>query len=251
MRAKCYARTVGGIGNQLFIVAAGYAYSKKYNKDIVIDADGWSTSQGNSCLSYKDNIFKNIEYGSSSSESIHNISEKRFNYDELPFVDGSVAITGYFQSLKYFEDYKNEFLSLISLPDVEMPILKNKNVAFHIRRGDYLKYKDKHYVCNTEYFNNQFENFKGYQINLFTDSPEHVSKEFETYDFNLIKSSSDLMDLSMISKHDNIVCSNSSFSWWASLLGTPKNQIIVPDKWFHNFEPHEDIYREEFTKVPV
>lgn len=251
MKAKCYAKPVGGIGNQLFIIAAGYAYSKKYDKDIVIDADGWATSQGNSCISYKDNIFKNFEYGSAPPELVHHISENRFNYDELPFFNDSVTINGYFQSLKYFKDYKDDFISLISLPDIDMPILENQNVAFHIRRGDYLNYKNLHYVCDTDYFNNQFDNFKDYQVNVFTDSPEYVSEEFKTYNFNLIKSPSDIIDLTIMSNHDNIVCSNSSFSWWASLLGIPKKKIIVPDKWFHNFQPHEDIYRPEFIKVPV
>jgi len=251
VNTKCYAKVVGGIGNQLFIVAAGYAYSKKYNKDIVIDVNACSPSQKHYCDFYKDNIFKNFEYGHAPPEIIHNIAEKRFNYDELPFFEDSVSIYGYFQSLKYFEEYKDEFISSISLPDIDMPILENNHVAFHIRRGDYLIYNTIHYVCNTEYFNTQFDNFKDYQINVFTDSPEYVSEEFKKYNFNLIKSSSDIMDLTIMSNHNNIVCSNSSFSWWASLLGKPKTKIIVPDKWFHNFQPHEDVYRPEFIKVSV
>ena len=93
--------------------------------------------------------------------------------------------------------------------------------------------------------------FEGLQQNVFTDSLDYVSQEFHDMKFNIIKSQSELLDLSLMSKHENIICSNSSFSWWASLLGIPKKKIIVPDKWFHNFQPHEDIYRPEFIKVPV
>lgn len=251
MNTKCYVNPIGGLGNQLFIIAAGYAYSRKYNKDLIIDSRNWNTSQGNSCVSYKETIFNKFNYGDSGQELIQNISEKRFNYDELPYFEDSVSIHGYFQSIKYFEDYENEFISLLSLPKVDTSFINNHHVAFHIRRGDYLIYDKLHYVCDTLYFDKQFDEFKGYQINVFTDSPEYVLKEFKNYNFNLIQTSSDIMDLTIMSNHENIVCSNSTFSWWASLLTKNKTKIIVPDKWFHNYQPHEDIYRSEFIKVPV
>jgi hypothetical protein len=46
-----------------------------------------------------------------------------------------------------------------------------------------------------------------------------------------------------------LICSNSSFSWWASFIGVKKNKIIVPKIWFKNIQNHDDIYREEFTKI--
>lgn len=249
--SNCYVNVIGGIGNQLFQIAAGYAYSKRHNKKLIINPYNWAAGQGKNPLDYKIDIFKNFEYGTNINEDVKSIQEKRFNYDELPFVHGSVSINGYFQSLKYFEDVKDEFISLLNLPDISTYNLKNNNVAVHIRRGDYLNYPDLHHVCKTEYFKNQLLEFKESTVNVFTDSIDYVLNEFDGCDFNVIRSNSELADLTLMSKHENIICSNSSFSWWASLLGTPKNKIIVPDKWFHNFQPHEDIYRSEFIKVPV
>ncbi len=248
---NCYVNVIGGIGNQLFQIAAGYAYAKKHDKKLIINPYKWCAGQGTNPLVYKDNIFKHFEYGNYLTGNVISIHEKRFNYDELPFHNGNVALNGYFQSLKYFKEYKNQFISLLNLPNISTKISESNNVAVHIRRGDYLKYPNLHYVCKTNYFKEQLSKFEGCQQNVFTDSVDYVLNEFSDCNFNIIKSNSELEDLTLMSKHENIICSNSSFSWWASLLGTPKNKIIVPDKWFHNFQPHEDIYRSEFIKVSV
>jgi len=247
---KCYARLAGGVGNQLFITAAAYAYSKKYNKELCLDGDNWVGHQGKPANEYRDTIFKNFIYDSSYLSGTTPILEKRCNYDDPPEIDGSVAFCGYFQSLKYFEEYKDDFIKELNLPEVDVSILNKKNVAFHIRRGDYLTFKDIYGICGTKYFEDHFKKFEDYQINVFTDSPEHVLDEFEKYDFNLIQTSSELNDLTLMSKHDSMVCSNSTFSWWASLIGNTKT-VIVPDKWFLDGREHEDIYRPDMIKYEL
>jgi hypothetical protein len=246
--SKCFVNVCGGIGNQLFQIATGYAYSKKYDKELVINASNWHGHQGIHSLKYKDTIFKNFKYGIPVTRDIIGIHEQELKYSELEFKLGNVALNGYFQSLKYFDDYKAEFISKLCLPTVKTSILGNKTVAFHIRRGDYLKFSNVHYVCDTNHFNKMFETFDDYTINVFTDSPEHVLKEFEQYNFNLIQTSSELNDLTLMSLHDNIVCSNSSFSWWASILGSEKNKIIVPSRWFNDREC-DDIYYDGMIKI--
>jgi hypothetical protein len=248
---NCFVKVSGGIGNQLFQLAAGYTYSKQYNKELYIDDLHWNASQGTSPRAYQSSIFQNFAYWKGSADHVFNISEKRFNYDPLPYTQGSVALHGYFQSLKYFEDYKDEFVSKLALPDIEYSIDVDNAIAFHIRRGDYLKYPDIHHVCTTEYFKALFDKFKDrYRIHVFTDSPEYISEEFKGYEFDIQKTESDLHDLSLMSKYTKIVCSNSSFSWWASFLGDPSKYIIVPERWFGlNFENHDDIYRSDFIRV--
>lgn len=245
----CYAKVIGGLGNQLFIAAAAYAYAKKYNMRFAIDASGWNANQGNHAQKYRDTIFKNFEFETAPSDGIQHISELRFNYDELPSPVSSVALHGYFQSLKYFQHVKDEFISLLDLPNVNTDYIKPDNVAIHMRRGDYLQFAHIHLVCGVDYFKTQIDNFQGYQKNVFTDSPSYVQNELCGVDVNILTFPTDLLDLAHMSQHDNIVCSNSSFSWWASLLGKKKNRIIVPDRWFNNFQNHDDIYRDDFIKV--
>lgn len=247
---NCYVNVMGGIGNQLFQIAAGYAYAKKWDKRLIINTAHWSASQGKHPDTYRNTIFKNFEYGAYHTRDIVGIHQKRFNYDELPFQHGSVALNGYFQSLKYFEEYKDEFISLLNMPSGDIrKISGDVLVGFHIRRGDYLKYSNIHYICNTEYFNHFFDIFtpfrstRGYKILVFTDSPNHISKEFENMDFNIIQSESDVKELAFMSQCDIIVGSNSSFSWWASLIGG--KECYFPSKWFGDGREHQDIYRED------
>ena len=244
----CYVKVCGGLGNQLFQVAAGYAYSKKYNKELIIDDSGWVASQGKSPKEYKYTIFKNFHYGTTFNRDVIPIYEVDCNYQELSNYNGNVSLNGYFQSLKYFENYKHQFIDQLVLPNVNCSIIKDESVAFHIRRGDYLIYPDIHLVCDTNYFHSMFEKFQDYNINVFTDSPQHVLNEFEKYNFNLIQTSSEINDLTLMSQHANVVCSNSSFSWWASILGKSKSMVIVPDKWY-NDRPCEDIYCDFMTRL--
>ena len=247
--SNCYINLCGGIGNQLFQVAAGYAYSKRTNKNFYIDSSRWSAGQGRHGYDYKNSIFQNFEYSSPITRDVIGYQEPQFNYTEIPDKYGSVALNGYFQSLKYFEEYQYEFKNMLTLPKVELPLIDGLNVAFHIRRGDYLNYRDIHYVCDTTYFNRCFKYFEGFQINVFTDSPDYVKEEFKHHSFNLIEGYSELEDLSLISFHDNVVCSNSTFSWWGSFLGGKKDKIIVPKKWFNDGRKCDDIYRKDMIRI--
>jgi hypothetical protein len=190
-------------------------------------------------------IFQNFKHSTYHSDIVNSHHETRFNYDEIPYIEGDVALSGYFQSLKYFKDFQNEFIGLLKLPTVDRSFINDKSVAVHIRRGDYMRH-NKHLVCNSQYFRDNIEKFEGYDINVFTDSPEIVIKEMLGISCNIIQTGDELKDLTLMSLHDNLICSNSSFSWWASFLGRKKKRVIFPDRWFNDFEQHDDIYREEF-----
>lgn len=248
---KCYVHVIGGLGNQLFQVANGYMYSKKYDKELIINPTNWCAGQGTHASIYKDNIFKNFNYGSPDMfDQIVKINENGFNYRAIPKYLGNISLNGYFQSLKYFEDCKDEFISKLVLPYIKTSFITDNSVAFHIRRGDYKKYPHIYNVCDTNYFNRLFEEFKGCKINVFTDSVDDVLKEFEQHDFQLIVGNNELEDLTIMANHPMIVCSNSTFSWWASLLGVEKKKIIVPEKWLLNRDC-SDIYNENMIKYPV
>lgn len=250
---RCYVDVCGGLGNQLFQIATGYAYSKKYNLELVVDPSNWTASQGVSPIIYQTEIFKNFNNAYSPRGKTKEIHETGFNYAELSkyfWLDGDVSLHGYFQSLKYFEDFKDDYIKQLVLPKVETSFIKEKNIAFHIRIGDYRNFP--HIFGDlTEYFKAMFLKFQDeYQINVFTDSPEVVLDKYKQYNFNLIKTSSEINDLTLISLHDNVVCSNSSFSWWGTLLGKKKDKIIVPSKWLLDRDC-SDIYYEGMIKYEL
>lgn len=251
--SNVYVSLVGGVGNQLFQIATGYAYAKTYNKNLLLDASRWTGSQGKHPDTYKHTLFKNFTYSSYHPRQHTELFEKRFNFDPLPYYKGDVRLNGYFQSHKYFKEYEEEFLKLLDWPKTPTSWMAGENVAFHIRRGDYIQHQDVHFVCDKTYFTKQFEAFSDpvHQMNVFTDDPNAVQVEFQGFKFNIIETKSEVDDLYLLGQHDNIVCSNSSFSWWGSLIGKKKEKIIVPEVWFKNFQQHDDIYRNDFTKVSV
>jgi hypothetical protein len=249
-----YIKLQGGLGNQLFQVAAAFAYSKKHKTELYLDASDWHASQGRNALEYKDTIFKNFVFDDMYPRSVFLYDEPRFNYDEITRPkcdDPCMKLSGYFQSLKYFEDYKDEFIEMLELPNPHYHP-EPDHVGIHIRRGDYLVHSHVHHVCDYEYFTNALDLFpEAKNVNIFTDAKD-TSRDgiFQLGDSaRIIDGGDELIDFTLLSRHANIIASNSSFSWWASLIGKPKKKIVVPKIWFKNFENHDDIYREEFIRI--
>lgn len=251
--SNCYVRLVGGIGNQLFQAAAGYGYCREHGKTLVLDHSHWTAGQGHHPAKYKDTVFKNFKYSNYKLGNVSILHEQRFNHDAIPYRKGNVQITGYFQSLKYFEEYADDFKSLLNL-ESNKPF-RDKYLAIHMRRGDYLRHS-MHHLCDLNYFVNalkEFPEISSENIHIYTDSPELVSKEIVNtpLEGGLVVDGEEVETLINMSGYSNMIASNSSFSWWASFLGVGGKKIIVPDRWFNEFEPHDDIYRGDFIKIKV
>ena len=103
-KTKCYVDLMGGIANQIFQSAVGYAYSREHDKDLILNVSNWHATQGNHPLLYKDDLFKNFKYGLAP-YNIPTYRELRFGYDEIPTYDNDIHLSGYFQTMKYFEKY--------------------------------------------------------------------------------------------------------------------------------------------------
>jgi hypothetical protein len=248
---KCYIKLRGRLGNQLFQIAAAYAYCRDYNLDLKINTENFPYDGESASDPYSRTIFKNFNYEIPLSKECEFTEHNAYKYVKIPDPekDKDIHLNGYFQSLKYFQNYADDFKNLLYTPS-DIDSMNSDRVAFHIRRGDYLTIENAYKICNTKYFNKCFEIFDGYNIDIFSDSPEYISNEFKGYKFNLHRSRPALDDLILLSKYKNIVCSNSSFSWWGSFLGTNKNKIIVPEYWM-NGEYSRDIHRDEFIKLRI
>lgn len=209
-------KPIGGLGNQLFIVAAGYAIARDAGEEFCIDTSDWYASQGEHPETYKDTVFKNFTFSKG---------------DPIP--------KGYYQSLDYFEKYKDEFIERLNLPNYT-----GMETAIHIRRGDYLKYP-KHQVCTDEYYEKAIKMSEPRYV-IFTDDREYCEQKYRNREGFLINCSPPHLALAYMACFDTVICSNSSFSWWASLIGNCKT--IVPDRWYAD-RICEDIYRPEMIKI--
>ena len=207
---KLAVNPIGGLGNQLFIIAHGYKLAREQGRELVIDTFKWGANQGEHINNYKDNIFKNFTFGKG---------------ENIPI--------GYYQGEKYFEPYGREFVNKLSLN-----ITKIERVAVHIRRGDYVG--SNYQVCDDDYYKRAIDMFD-MEMTIFTDDPVYCEK------FGLpIFSGTTLQAFENMACHSVVICSNSSFSWWASYIG--QSIAVVPKKWYLD-KTDNDVYRKDMVKI--
>jgi len=259
------ANLMGGIGNQLFQIAAAYALSKELKRNLKFQKNQFSgCRQGTHPSRYYNNIFQKLDFVDNLTiEST--INEHKWTYssltDDISEKIRSVCINGYFQSDLYFKKYSKEVKYLFTPNDGIISYLeKNSNVfdnfpelkedndyAFiGIRRGDYLTYSNIHNPCGMTYFNKAISLMPKNRYYISTDDIEWARSKFVGDQYRFFDIKDDLIQLLTIALFKNYIISNSSFHWWGSFLSIYDNpRIIAPDKWI--FGP--EVKKEEYWSI--
>ena len=180
-----------------------------------------------------------IEKGISFNHSVHRISEKCY-------------LNGYWQSEKYFLEYKNELLSEFELKnyltkDIDNSILSKiqdtESVSLHIRRSDYNSNVNinihgvlpiSYYQKSIEIINSKFNNPSYF---IFSDDIEWAKNTFDFLPGNIhfISKNPNYIDLYLNSKCKHNIIANSTFSWWSAWLNNyPGKIVIAPSNWYSN-----------------
>ena len=63
-----------------------------------------------------------------------------------------------------------------------------------------------------------------YEFLIFSDDLKYLKKTIDTQNFINLKNNDEIEDLFALSQCDEIVMSNSSFSWWGAFLGNEKKK---------------------------
>lgn len=244
------ANLKGGLGNQLFQIAAGYALAKRVGTDFAINYDfNHNCIQGFKPTKYKDNLYKNIP--ATNHVPRHVYAEPHFHYSEIPHHD-DVVIDGYFQSLKYFENCIEDILNLFEFPETcykkqerVKSIVGEDAVGVHIRRGDYKKYSNIHHLQPREYYETAIDALQCKYLLVATDDwqtfyEEQLLKKYE--DSHTILSTggcTEIDDLFLLSQCSSVVISNSTLAWWGAFLGKQNKKVFAPAKWFGQDGPQD------------
>lgn len=251
----------GGLGNQLFQIATTYALSRRNNDECCFDIDGHRIGlQGRDALNYKNTIYRKLKNQKIDCDEMFN--ENGFHYQEIPYKP-NLKLNGYFQSEKYFADYRDEILDLFEPTEDILEyinkkyghLLNNENTcSIHIRHGDYLRFPDHHPILPPTYYNESFKNFgNDYTYLVFSDNISWCEKVFNHINFNLISGEQDYIDLYVMSLCKNNIMANSSFSWWGSYLNKNENKkIIAPSPWFgpaYSNWNTDDLYYDKMIKI--
>lgn len=231
----------GRMGNQMFQYATLYsiAKTKKYDFGVPYQVKSENPYQ-NFCLN---ECFPNLTAKDSSNVRNHKIAQEReFTYNAGIFgIPDNTDIIGYFQSEKYFKDYRNGILNEFTFSDNIKnkandirSITKEPVISMHLRLGDYKNLVGKHPVCGVEYYKNALNLMpKDMLIIAFSDEPALAKDVFDSLNrkYFLTETNDQYIDMCLMSNCDYHVIANSSFSWWGAWLGNSK-KVVAPATWF-------------------
>lgn len=252
----------GGLGNQMFQYAAGVALSKKLESKLYMDLGWFNEVSENPELTNRVYELAGFGINPASISLLDKLSyrlnpprvfrEESFNYNPaFKGLHGNTILDGYWQSYKYFEDYREDILKVFSFPDqvsIENQELLRKvsgsdSISIHVRRGDYTTKAGRnfHGLIPLTYYTKALTQIckkANYpSLFIFSDDIEWCKRNVRyglptTYiDGNSPNNGVEDMRLMSACKHS--IIANSSFSWWAAWLNTnPSKIVIAPKKWF-------------------
>lgn len=229
----------GRIGNQMFEVANVYAYSKRYNRDIILNLP-----------KQRDTYYKKYDWITGLFNTNVNINNYAVynepidgSYKPIENVEANLFCDGYFQDERYFNDYICDIKNLFKCKeDIHENILNKypdicSYVGIHIRRGDYLLPQNKRifYMPEIEWYNNMYNDFfKYYTPIIFSDDIEWCKNNIYIKNAIFSELDNEQLDFYALSLCKHHICSNSTFAWWACYLTENINEHIniFPKHWF-------------------
>ena len=227
----------GGLGNQMFEIAAAASLCKDNNAILLIDASTHILpNQGKNINVYLENIFSKIATDNNPPVTT-NFEWPHSSYKESPYKP-NLKLGGHNQSWKYLDHNRKYIQELFSIPSSLKETLFNKydfsnTTAIQVRRGDYYKFPDSHPQLEPDYFYKAVKMANPNEIFIFSDSIEWCKENLKFECPVRYINEEDYVELYMMSFCKNVIISNSSFGWWGAYLNTrPDKTIYVPSTWF-------------------
>ena len=256
---------IGRLGNSMFQIAASIGYARKYGYQWAADTGSGVSDPYSSIHKVFPNLPKeNFGGGNRYHEHpnaqcpLHGVhfNDCHFDYHPIPNLGPNVAITGFFQSWKYFEGQDEEIKKVFALPHVEG---YEDYVSIHVRRGDYVQHAGSFPPITVDYIEEAMQNVPSKKYVFFSDDIQWCKDNFAPYDLgNIIYSEgrNERDDLSLMASCGHHIIANSTFSWWGAYLGHNPNKIVVTpsaETWFGPVagvkKPVVDLLPESWIKI--
>lgn len=236
---------IGGLGNQLFQIAAAEHIAKRAGRQFYI-SNFKSPDTPHSKQQYFTNILKSYTslYKCLPSSCIIEEAKPPFVLEDWvrkipPYIPAPMLL-GYFQRHEYIND---DFIGKLALPDVDTIKYPDiNNAAFlHIRGGDYIGHP-LHHVNLDDYYRKAITLFpEDTLFYIFTNDHSYASSRPWLPKLHIfVKDEDELMSLSLMSRCNGGICPNSTFSWWAAYINHWRREreggppLVIPDKWFND-----------------
>ena len=178
----------------------------------------------------------------------------------------------YAQTEKYSLSIKDKLMSELTGKSSEKPVNQSiideckacESVCVHIRRGDYIKPKNKDlfYVCTMDYYKEavllMLQKIRNPRFYIFSDDIDWVEKNMEfltNYAPIYIRNGGEdavCMDMDIMKSCKHFIMSNSSLSWWAQYLSENTDKVVIaPSRWLNDNKSHSEVYQENWSTISV
>jgi hypothetical protein len=259
----------GGLGNQMFQYAAGYAQAKRLGTGLLVDPvdserlDHARYGLGAFAL---DTAFWSPDPRSGGLLTRllgRPKAKKRFKawpgplyrHQGQPYDDAIAAIgpgtylAGYFQSERFFAAVADDIRSAFSLDHMAASfdqalideVVATPHVAVHIRRGDYAsdpRTTATHGLAGPDYYERAHRLMQRLAPDarylVFSDDPAAAAEMTADWpDRRLAPGTSREEDLHLMRLCRHHIIANSTFSWWGAWLADADDKtVIAPRRWF-------------------
>lgn len=241
---------LGQAGNNFFQIATTCAVAWDH------DADPYFPQLGSLPTLYH-HYFSRCKALPPSEEISFDFEEQNGQYTPIPY-QPNMRISGYLQSWKYFDHYKDRLIALFS------PIKKDK--TYIEKKYDYLLnhpntvgiqiryYKEEapsFIQLGRDYFKKAMELFP--KSSLFVVSSNNIDfaksqVPTEGLDVIFLEGEPSYIDFHLLTRLHHTIITNSTFGWWIAYLNqNPKKMIICPEKWVGGHYP--DIYPDNWIQI--
>ncbi len=288
-----YLPLLGRIGNQLFEYAFAYSVQKALGEDSLLVIDESDVLEAGWINSLRDYDLPNVIYVENKDNEYWNklgitktafFIYNKYMYDKNPQVlyarekrwqrflnkTGLIVVVkgyadywinsnrnnlvyGYFQSERFFADYKNDIIDFFNLSHE----LTEQNYPYmseiQSRNSVCISIKVEHNlgspiydICDEDYYKNAIEYIETHvekPLYFICSDNVELAKEkfFQGFEADIICQPKDYpvsLTLSAMSKCKHFIINNTSFGWWAQYLASNSNKIVVaPSRWMNNTDP--------------
>lgn len=264
---------MGGLGNQLFQIAAAYTHARRQGGRLVLATE---KAEPDGRPLYWSSVLRRFQHFLHIGPSALYI--KPTHWEPAATVYAPVPrpcslgqrLQGYFQSPKYFQSCAKEIRALFA-PDAAMLQrvkerygdlleMRERVVVVHARRGDYEKAAAHHGPLTPAYYERAMQlvrqKVKDPLFLLVSDEPMWWMQvmsdipQLQANAFRILMEEDEVLTFALLQQFSAFVVANSSFSWWTAWLAGG-NPVIAPAAWFGPDGPKEwaDIYPESWVRV--
>lgn len=246
----------GGLGNQIFQYAAALAVRKVRGGTI------WFTQGENAHNIMRRDYVTELFVEGNRHSTVRPAAIARYTQYSafepwMPNWFGSAAtiyLEGYFQSLPELVPILPELRASL-LPalhrstSIQLDSTLSHTAFVHVRRGDYLLNPTYHWIQPLSYYEKGMSLINAEQWLVFSDDIVWCRQQpcFQKENVVLCDEPNELIALHVMSSCGaGAVISNSSFSWWAAVLGEIA-PVVYPDLWSEQHKPN--LFPETWTRL--